>query len=77
MEIKVYTSPGCLFCRQLKDFLKDHQVEFKEIDLSENQQMIDDFIERTGQMSVPVTEINQEMIIGFDLIKLKEKLNLK
>ncbi|MDD4996068.1 MAG: glutaredoxin domain-containing protein [Patescibacteria group bacterium] len=77
MKIKVYTSPACLYCHQLKDFLKEKKIEFEEIDLSKNQEMIDDFIKKTGQMAVPVTEIDGEMILGFDLSKIKEKLNIE
>lgn len=76
MKVKVYTSPSCSSCHQLTDFLKENKVDFKEIDLSKNQDMIDDFIKKTGQTAVPVTEINGEMIPGFDFPKLKEKLNL-
>lgn len=77
MKIKVYTSPACVYCHQLKDFLKGSGVEFEEINLSKNQEMIDDFIKKTGQMAVPVTEIDGEMILGFDLPKIKQKLNIK
>ncbi len=77
MEIKVYTSPACLYCHQLKDFLDEKKIKFKEVDLSKNQEMIDEFIKKTGQMAVPVTEIDGEMILGFDLAKIKRKLNIK
>jgi len=77
MEIKVYTSPACVYCHQLKDFLKDNNIDFKEIDLSKDQKAAEEFVKRTGQMAVPVTEIDGEMVIGFDLPALKQKLNLK
>ena len=77
MKIIVYTSPSCLYCHNIKDFLNENKIEFEEIDLSQRQDMVDDFIKRTGQMAVPVTEIDGEMIMGFDIPKLKEKLNIK
>ena len=77
MKIIVYTSPSCLYCNNVKDFLNENKIEFEEIDLSQRQDMVDDFIKRTGQMAVPVTEIDGEMIMGFDVPKLKEKLNIK
>ncbi len=77
MKVIVYTSPSCLYCNHVKDFLNENKIEFEEIDLSQRQDMVDDFIKRTGQMAVPVTEIDGEMIMGFDVPKLKEKLNIK
>jgi len=76
MKIKVYTSPACGYCHQLMDFLKENNVEFEEIDLSKNQELIEEYIKKTGQMAVPATEIDGEMILGFDLPKLKEKLKI-
>jgi len=77
MKIIVYTSPSCLYCHHLKDFLNENKIEFEEIDLGERQDMVEDFIKRTGQMAVPVTEIDGEMIMGFNIPKLNEKLNIK
>lgn len=77
MKTVVYTSPACGNCHQLKDFLNENKVKFEEVDLSKNQEMIDDLIKKTGQMTVPVTEINGELILGFDLPKIKRKLNIK
>ncbi|MBU4369234.1 glutathione S-transferase N-terminal domain-containing protein [Patescibacteria group bacterium] len=77
MNVLVYTSPSCLYCHHVKDFLKEHKIDFREVDLSQNQDMVENFIKKTGQMAVPVTEIDGEMIMGFDVPKLKEKLNIK
>jgi len=76
MEVIVYSSPACVYCVQLKDWLKERNIEFKEIDLSQSQEAIDDFVKKTGQMAVPAIEINGEMIVGFDVVKIKAKLNI-
>lgn len=76
MDIKVYSTPGCSWCRVLKNFLKEHNISFVEIDVSDPvkaQEMID----KTGQMGVPVTEIDDQLIIGFDKNRLIELLNIK
>ena len=77
MKVVVYTSPACLYCHHVKDFLKEHKIDFEEINLSQRQEIIDDFVKKSGQMAVPVTEIDGEMIMGFDVPKLKRKLNIK
>lgn len=76
MKVVVYTSPACANCHQLKDFLNENKVKFEEIDLSENQEMINELIKKTGQMTVPVTEIDGELVLGFDLPEIRKKLNI-
>jgi len=76
MEVIVYSSPACGYCVQLKDWLKEHNIQFKEIDLSQSQEAIDEFVKKTGQMAVPAIEIDDEIIVGFDVAKIKAKLNI-
>ncbi len=76
MDITVYTTPTRPYCLMLKEFLSDNNLEFKNIDATEDQRAAIEIMERTGQMGVPITEINDEIIIEFDLQKLKEKLGI-
>jgi len=77
MDIIVYSTPACAYCYQLKEFLRSRGVEFKEIDAGQNQEAAQRIVEKTGQMGVPVTEIDGEFIVGFDLERLQKKLNIK
>lgn len=74
MNIIVYSTPACPYCHQLKDFLKSQSLEFKEIDVSQDQAAAQKMVEQTGQMGVPVTEIDGEFIVGFNIEKLTKKL---
>lgn len=76
MDITVYTTPTCPYCLMLKEFLSDNNFEFKNIDVTEDQRAAIEITERTGQMGVPITEIDDEIAAGFDLDKLKEKLGI-
>lgn len=62
--IKVYTTPTCIYCHALMDWLDDLGVEYDEIDASSVE----------GISSVPVTEINGERIVGFDRPAIKKAL---
>ena len=75
--IKVYVTPICPYCVTLKIFLKEHNIEFEEIDVSGNDKLVDDIIEKTGQMGVPVMDINGELIVGFDKEKISKLLDIK
>jgi len=77
MIVKVYSTPSCPYCDMLKDFLKKNNVKFEDIDVSRNIKAAQEMVEKSGQMGVPVTEINGKMIIGFNVTALKEALRLK
>ena len=58
MTIKVFSTPSCPFCITLKNFLKEHNIEFEDIDVSQDKVAQDEMIKKSGQMSVPVIEID-------------------
>ena len=66
MKIKVYSTPTCPWCVRVKEFLKEKEVEFEDIDVSKDQEAAQYMIEKSGQMGVPVLEIGEEIIIGFN-----------
>jgi glutaredoxin-like YruB-family protein len=74
-KVKIYTAPGCPFCVLAKEYLKEKGVEFEEIDVSKDEKGIQEIIEKTGQMGVPVIEINGEIVIGFDKERINQLLN--
>lgn len=74
MEIKVYFTPTCTWCTQLKTWLKKKRVPFEAIDIIESDTARDEVIEKTGQLSVPVTEIDGQIIVGFDEAALEKAI---
>lgn len=75
--IKVYSTPTCPYCVTLKTFLKQHNIEFEDIDVSKDEEARNHMIEKSGQMGVPVVEVGEEIIIGFDKEKICEILKIK
>ena len=75
-SVIVYSTPTCPFCIRAKQFLKDNNVQFEDIDVSENHEKAQEMIKKSGQMGVPVLEIDEEIIVGFDKEKIKEKLGI-
>ena len=77
MAVKVYTAPGCAFCIIIENFLKKNGIKFKEIDISKDATAKEEMKKKSGQESVPVTEVGGKIIIGYNLKKLKEALNIE
>lgn len=75
-KVTVYSTPTCPFCIRAKQYLKDNNVKFEDVDVSENQEKAQDMIKRSGQMGVPVLDIDGKIIVGFDKEKIKETLGL-
>lgn len=76
-EVKIYSTPTCGWCKKAKEFLKEHKINFKDIDVSEDTGAAQEMIEKSGQQGVPVIEIGNEIIIGFDEEKIKKLLKIK
>lgn len=76
MKIRVFSTKICPYCVSLKEYLKEHNIEFEEIDVSENREMAQYMIDKTGQMGVPVIEIDNQIVIGFDRDKIAKLLNI-
>ena len=75
-KVTVYTSPTCAYCHMLREYLQDNQVEYEEIDVTQNQEAARQMVAETGQMGVPVTNIDGTYIIGFARDSIAEKLGL-
>ncbi|TES83254.1 MAG: NrdH-redoxin [Hadesarchaea archaeon] len=76
MRVKIYTTPVCPYCRMAKEFLTQRGVEFEEVNVQENRGAALEMIQKTGQNGVPVIEINNKIIVGFNQEKIIEALGL-
>ena len=76
-KVIVYSTPSCPFCHSLKEYLKEKNISFKEIDVSENEEKLKEMIKKSGQMGVPVLEIDNNIIVGFDKEKIDKILGIK
>ncbi|MBR9706335.1 NrdH-redoxin [Candidatus Pacearchaeota archaeon] len=75
-KVKVYSTPTCPWCIKTKDFLKEKKIEFEDINVAENQEASKEMVEKSGQMGVPVIDIDGTIIVGFDEAKIKEALKI-
>ena len=75
-KVTIYSTPTCPYCIKTKQFLKDNNVNFEDIDVSSNQEKAQEMIDKSGQMGVPVLDIEGEIIVGFDKGKIEQALGL-
>lgn len=74
--IKVYSTNACPYCVTLKAYLKEHGIEFEDIDVSQDNKAREEMIEKSGQMGVPVIEIDREIVVGFNKEVIKNLLKI-
>jgi len=75
-KVIVYSTPTCPWCIRTKQFLKENNIIFEDIDVSSNQAAAEEMIKISGQMGVPVLDIEGEIIMGFDKERIKQALGL-
>ena len=74
--ITIYSTPTCVYCNTLKEYLSKRNIEFKEIDVSTDEKELEKMVSISGQMGVPVIDIDGNIVIGFDRKKIDQLLNL-
>lgn len=75
-DVKIYSTPVCPWCNKAKEFMKENSIDYKDFDVSSDEKAKNEMIEKSGQMGVPVLDINGTVIVGFDVEKIKQALKL-
>jgi glutaredoxin-like YruB-family protein len=77
MRLKVYSTPTCPYCNMAKEFLKQNKIQFEDIDVSKDKKAVTEMFNKSGQLGVPVLDINGKIIVGFDREAIKSELKIK
>jgi len=75
-NVKIYSTPTCPYCKMAKQFLAENNIQFEDVDVSSNQAAAQEMISKSGQMGVPVIDIDGQIIVGFDKAGIKQLLGL-
>lgn len=75
-KVTIYSTPTCTYCNAAKDFFKEKGVEYTEFNVADDEAKRAEMVEKSGQMGVPVIDIEGETVVGFDEGKLTELLGL-
>jgi glutaredoxin 3 len=77
MNIKVYSTPTCPYCKLVKDFLAEQKISFSEIDVAGSPAAANEMVKLSGQMGVPVVDIDGQIIVGWNKAALEDALKVK
>ena len=76
MSIKVYSTPTCPWCKKAKTYLTEKGIEFESIDVSSDEKAQKEMIDKSGQMGVPVLDMDGKIIVGFDKEEIDKQLEV-
>jgi len=65
-EVRLYSTPTCPYCKMAKDLLEKEGVPFAAVDVSRDEKAAREMVDKSGQMGVPVLEVEDTVIVGFD-----------
>ncbi len=74
MSVTVYSTPTCVYCKMVKKYFESHNIDFNEIDVSRDREAAAEMVRKSGQMGVPVVDIDGTIIVGFDKDKIDSLL---
>ncbi len=75
-SVTIYTTPTCVYCRMAKDYFKANNVAYTEKNVYEDVAAREMMFDKSGQMGVPVIDIEGEIIVGFDKPKIAALLGI-
>lgn len=75
-NVTIYTTATCPYCKMAKEYMQEKGVEYTEVDVSTDQEAAAKMVEKSGQMGVPVIEVGEKIIVGFDKGEINSALGL-
>ena len=75
-QVVIYSTPVCMYCKMAKEWFEKNKIQYLEYDLSSDSVKREEVFKKTGQMAVPVIDIEDEIVIGFDKPKLSKLLDI-
>lgn len=76
MNVKIYTSPTCVYCRMAKEYFNKNNINYEEFDVTKDEKARLEMVAKSHQLGVPVIEINDRIIVGFNREEIDKALGL-
>ncbi len=76
-NIKIFSTPSCPYCHMLKEYLDEKGFEYQDVNVADDLVAREEMMEKSGQIGVPVSDIDGNIVVGFDREKVNELLEIK
>jgi glutaredoxin 3 len=76
-NIQIYSTPTCGFCKQAKEFLTEKNIPFTEYNVASDAEKRNELVEKSGQMGVPVIDVDGQILIGYDRATLAKLVGIE
>jgi len=76
-HITIYSTPTCVYCKMAKAMFQKNNVAFEEKDVATDMKAREEMVNKSGQLGVPVIDIDGKIVVGFDEARLKELAGIK
>lgn len=76
-SVTIYSTPTCPWCKKTKQFLDANKVAYKDLNVASDVAARKEMVKKSGQLGVPVLDIDGQIIVGYDEPKLKDLLKIK
>ena len=77
MKVTIYSTATCVYCKMAKDFFNQHNIKYEEFDVGNDLEKRREMVEKSAQLGVPVIQVGNEIIVGFNKALLSELLKIK
>jgi glutaredoxin-like YruB-family protein len=75
-KVTIYSTPTCVYCKMAKEFFKKNNVAYEEHDVASDMKAREDMVNKSHQLGVPVIDIDNNIVIGFDQKTIEGLLGL-
>lgn len=76
-KVIIYTTPFCAYCKMAKEYFKTKGIQYEEYDVVSDIPRREEMVKKSGQIGVPVIDIDGKIVLGFDRAKINEYLGIK
>lgn len=73
-NIIVYSTPTCVYCKLAKDYFTSKGLSYSEFNVAEDDAKREEMVEKSGQMGVPVIDIDGKVFVGFNKSEIEKAL---
>ena len=76
-KVLLYRTKLCIWCHKTEELFKEKKIKFKQIFVDTDHKAAQEMIKKSGQMGVPVIDIDGTIVVGYDVDSFRKLLGFK